>query len=46
MNEDIAKSIEKFFSHYPLKRFKKGQILIYGGDDPAGIFHLVSGKVR
>lgn len=46
MDEKIAKTIEEFFTRYPLKRFKKGQIIIYGGDEPTGVFHLLSGKVR
>lgn len=46
MEEQVAKTIKKFFSNYPLRRYKKGQILIYGGDEPAGVFHLVSGRVR
>lgn len=46
MDEKVKKAIEQFFSKYPLKRFKKGQILIYGGDEPTAVFHLLSGKVR
>jgi len=38
--------VEDFFSRYPLKHYKKGQILVYGGDDPAGVIYLVSGEVR
>lgn len=45
-NEKVSEKIDEFFSHYPLKHFKKGQIVIYGGEDPAGIFHIVRGKVR
>lgn len=45
-DEKISKKIDAFFSQYPLKRFKKGQIVIYGGDEPSGIFHIISGKVR
>lgn len=46
MDKDIAGKIETFFLQYPLKRFKKGEIIIYGGEEPSGIFHLLSGKVR
>lgn len=46
MDSDIKKSIETFFAPYPLKRFKKGQIIIYANEAPAGIFYLKQGKVR
>ncbi len=46
MNTLVSKKIEKFFTKYPLKHFDKSQILIYAGDDPLGIFHLISGQVR
>lgn len=46
MNAGPARKIEDFFKQYPLRRFKKGQILIYGGDEPGGVFYLVEGVVR
>lgn len=46
MDSIVARKIEGFFAKYPLRRFKKGQILVYAGDDPPGVFHLVSGQVR
>jgi CRP-like cAMP-binding protein len=46
MDTVIAKKTEHFFSQYPLRQFRKGQILIYGGDEPPGVFYLVKGEVR
>lgn len=40
------KKIEKFFANYRLRHFAKSQILIYAGEDPPSIFHLISGQVR
>jgi len=42
----VEKKIEAFFEGYRLKSFDKGHILINAGDEPAGIFHLVTGQVR
>lgn len=46
MDTQVSKKIEKFFAKYRLRHFDKRQILIYAGDDPPGIFHLISGQVR
>lgn len=46
MNTRVARKIEEFFAKYPLRHFDKSQILIYAGDEPPGIFHLVTGQVR
>ena len=46
MNTRVARKIEEFFAKYPLRYFDKSQILIYAGDEPPGIFHLVTGQVR
>lgn len=46
MDDVIQKNIDNFFSHYRTKRIKKGQIIIYAGDAPAGVYHIQSGKVR
>jgi CRP-like cAMP-binding protein len=46
INPTIAQKNETFFAHYQVKRFSKGQIIIYAGDEPAGIFYLTSGNVR
>lgn len=46
MNTRVARKIEEFFAKYPRRYFDKSQILIYAGDEPPGIFHLVTGQVR
>lgn len=46
MDDPIASKINEFFSQYRLRHFKKGQVLIYAGDEPPGIFHLISGEIR
>lgn len=46
MSPEIVNKIETFFSSYPVRHFKKGQILVYGGEQPGHVFYLVSGKVR
>lgn len=46
MDSTILDTVTEFFSHYPLKRIKKGQVIIYGGEQPSGIHHITSGKVR
>ncbi len=45
MKVGVAREIENFFAQYPLRHFKRGQILIYQGDPPTGIFHLIEGDV-
>lgn len=46
MNKKVAEKVEKFFSQYPVRSYRKGQILIYRGEDPSGIFNIVSGRVK
>lgn len=46
MDTSTSSDLEKFFSQYPLKSYNKGQILIYSGDNPKGIFYLEKGSVR
>jgi len=46
MNDVILSNIDAFFSRYRTKRIKKGQIIIYAGDAPSGVYHIKSGKVR
>lgn len=46
MDAQVTRKIEKFFEKYRLRHFDKSQILIYAGDKPPGIFHLISGQVR
>ncbi len=46
MDTNVSKKLHEFFTNFPLKRFKRGQILIYGGDSPPGIYFIQSGEVR
>lgn len=45
MDEGISKKIDKFFAHYPIRKYPKGQIVIFAGEDPEKVFHILSGKV-
>jgi CRP/FNR family transcriptional regulator, cyclic AMP receptor protein len=46
MDPNIARKIGEHFAQYPLRKYPKGQIIIFAGEDPEYIFHLVKGKVR
>lgn len=46
MNPIIAEKIESFFSGYPQRHYKKGQVLIHAHDEPTHVFHLLEGKVK
>ena len=46
MAPEVERKIEAFFADYRLTSFDKGYVLIHAGDEPAGIFHLVTGQVR
>lgn len=46
MTTEVAQKIQDFFENYPIRKFSKGQILIYAGDNPPAIQYLVSGKVQ
>lgn len=46
MDKQVKEKIERFFSDYPVKTYRKGQILIYRGEEPAGIFYIVNGRVK
>jgi CRP/FNR family transcriptional regulator len=46
MNPDVAAKIESFFAPYRLRKYAKGQILMYNGDTTDYIYYLVKGKVK
>jgi CRP-like cAMP-binding protein len=46
MTSGVSKKVKDFFDPYPARTFDKGQILIYGGDDPSGIMYIIKGEVR
>jgi CRP-like cAMP-binding protein len=46
MTSDVARKLEEFFSTYPKRSYPKGQIIIFGGENPENIFYITTGKVR
>lgn len=46
MDSTIRDKLDQFFSAYAVRPYKKGQIIIFPGDTPPGIFYLVSGQIR
>ena len=46
MEEFVGAKVNRFFDDFPAANFDKGQILFHAGDDPPGIFYLLSGRVR
>lgn len=46
MDRAIDDIINDFFLKYPVRSFKKGQILIYKDDQPNGVYRLEKGRVR
>jgi len=45
MNEDVQKKIETFFANYPKRTYPKDQIVVFAGEDPEKVFHILSGKI-
>ncbi len=43
---ETQEKIERFFKTFPLKQYKKGQVIIYAEDDPSGVYFIESGEVR
>ncbi|KKR68929.1 MAG: Transcriptional regulator, Crp/Fnr family [Microgenomates group bacterium GW2011_GWA2_40_6] len=46
MNEETVKSLILFFSRYPLKKYKKGEVLFRPGDNFGGIYFVKKGFFR
>lgn len=44
--DDLTPKLQKFFSTYRTRAYKKGQILIFAGDEPDYIFYILKGSVR
>jgi len=42
---DVAEKLREFFAKYPERVFAKGQIVVHGGEEPAGIFYMIEGRV-
>jgi CRP/FNR family transcriptional regulator len=45
MSDEVARKVRDFFSQYPEKKFIKQQIIVQTGDEPAGIFYMLEGRV-
>lgn len=46
MTPKVVDKLDHFFAAYPLRRYPKGQILVFANEEPAHIFYMVSGRVR
>jgi len=46
MPADVTQKVLQEFSKYPKRSYPKGQILIFGDENPEHIYYLLSGKVR
>lgn len=42
----VKDKTKSFFGGFKLRRFEKGQILVFGGDDPQYVYYLEKGSVR
>lgn len=45
MASEISQKIHAAFSSYPKRSYPKGQILLFGDENPSHIFYLIKGKV-
>lgn len=45
MDAKAQGKINSFFSKYPVEHFDRGQVLIRAGENPKGIYYIVSGQV-
>lgn len=45
MDEKLKNKLEIFFRDYDLKKYQKGQTIIWSGDEPPGVIFLKAGKV-
>jgi len=46
MKEETKKKLIEFFSKFPLKKFKKGQVIFEPNDDFGGVYFVKSGYLR
>ena len=46
MSTEVEDKVRDYFSHFPLRTYPKGQILIFADESPEHIFYLIKGKVR
>ena len=46
MDTTVEKTINEFFESYRVRKYSKGQILIFNGDQTEFVYQLVSGRVK
>lgn len=46
MNPETHKEVENFFKPYPIRRYNKGQILIFPGESTEYAYFLLSGRMK
>ncbi len=46
MNKNIVSKIEEFYSQYPAREWRAGQILVQANDHPQGVYFIESGGVK
>ena len=46
MASTVTPKIEEFFSHFRLRSYKKGQVLLLNGDNVSYVYHLEEGRVK
>lgn len=46
MNDKVLNKLEAFFGQWPLKKLSKEELLFRAGEEPRGIYYLVSGQVK
>lgn len=44
--DELQPKLRDFFDSYHTRSYKKGQILIFAGDEPAYVFYILKGTVR
>ena len=46
MSDIVIKKLDAFFSKYPVREYKKGDVIIQAGEEPEGIYYIREGNVR
>lgn len=46
MDMQVKQKVKFFFATYPVRKFKKGEILIFASENPNNVYYLLDGNVR
>ncbi|HVX58628.1 MAG TPA: Crp/Fnr family transcriptional regulator [Candidatus Saccharimonadales bacterium] len=46
MDAEVKKKLDNFFKASSERSLKKGEMLIFAGEDPGGVFRLLSGRIK